>query len=151
MRRLPAAFAWFGVAAAILGLWLTTSAQTLPPGLNGLCGFASAATPLSATVASGAVYASLSVTNTPVSPTIPVVTQGTIIGAVVFVEIAPIRVRMDGGAPTSLAGMQYGPSPAPGGAAFVVCGSDLGKLQYVAASAVQGNSTVHQWFYGSGR
>lgn len=150
MRRLAAGAA---LLAMILGaLWFSAAhSQTLPPTVNGLCGFASAATPLSATVATGAVYASTAVTNTPSSPTIPTLTQGSVVGMVGMVEIAPIRLRVDGGAPTVLAGMQYGPSPAPGGATFIVCGSDLGKLQYVAASQTQGNATVHQWFYGPGR
>ena len=153
-RSVPAKFftIMLVVAAVLAFIWARMAlGQTLPASLGGFCGSLSVATPITSQVATGAVYASAAVTNTPSSPVIPTLTQGSLVGMLAFVEIAPIRVRVDGGIPTTLAGMQYGPSPAPGGAFFITCGSDLARLQYVAASAAQGNATVHQWFYGVGR
>lgn len=145
------------IACASVALALivnTVHGQPLPPALNGVCGFPSTITPQTAThLASGAAYASFSVTNTAGGPTIPVMAsgRGSIVGAMFFVVIAPINVTTDGTAPNSnQGGMIFGPSTA-GGSSFVVCGSDLARLKWVAASATSGNSTVFGTFFTNGR
>lgn len=146
------------ILAALVTLTASLAhAQTVPTALgSGFCGYASAATPLSAQVATGAVYASATVASgTVTTPTIPTLTQGSIVGVVVFVSANAVRERHDGTDPTGNAGMIYGTgttanlSETPNGQSFIVCGSDLPKLRLTGAST--NSAIVYFNYYGAGR
>lgn len=120
--------------------------------VSGFCGETRVVTPNSSIIATGAAYASLTVGNTPVSPTLPTFTTPGIrlVGALVLIKNNPVNIRVDGGAPTVDAGLTFGTSQ-PGGAAFVSCGTDLRNLQLVAASATTGNALAEFNFFIPGQ
>jgi len=136
------------LAGAVVGLLAhaVASGQTAPAGF---CGFASVATPVAPSVTNGAaVNASQSVANTTASaaPTIPTLTAGNIVGALVFVEQAGIRYRVDGTSPSGT----FDGSPLNAGQTASVCGSDLTTWRAIASST--GPNAILRWnFYTTGR
>src|SRR3954463_4623006 len=106
-RNWPRYAAALYVSLSIAIIASVASAQTAPAAF---CGKASVALPRREIIVSGASYATQSVSNAAISsPTLPVLTSGSLVGALVLVETATIRERHDGTAPTNLGGTQYGP------------------------------------------
>ena len=136
------------LAGAAVGLLAQTvaSGQTAPAGF---CGFASVATPVAPSVTNGAaVNASQSVANTTASaaPTIPTLTAGNIVGALVYVEQTGIRYRVDGTSPSGT----FDGSPLNAGQTASVCGSDMLTWRAIASST--GPNAILRWnFYTTGR
>lgn len=144
------------IAVAVFGIIHSANSQPVPGTMpTSLCGFPSTITPPSGALASGSAgaYASFTVTNTAGAPTLPTLAtgKGSIVGALFFVTGNSLNVTTDGTAPNgNQGGMQFGPT-SPGGATFVVCGSDLTRLKWVVASPTLGNSTVFGTFFMNGR
>src|SRR2546422_1045339 len=131
LERMLLKFACAMSLAMLLGMWAGLAhGQTAPAGF---CGFASVATPLAPSVTNGAALnASQSVANTTASaaPTIPTLTGGNIVGAIVDIEQTGIRFRVDGVSPSGT----FDGSPAAAGATLTVCGSDLNTWRAIASS-----------------
>ena len=81
----------------------------------------------------------LTVKNVPISPTVPV---GAIF-ATVNVQVAPVRVRGDGGLVTSTNGQLWAVSTH-----FLACGGGLGNLQFIRDARASKDATVYLSFYG---
>jgi energy-converting hydrogenase Eha subunit A len=120
---------------AVLALWSPAHAQTSPATF---CGWPSVALPPTSLITSTTkAIATSSVTNGAITtPSIPTLSQGSIVGCLFTVETATIRVRDDAQSPTAVSGMQYGPGGA-GGTVFTACGSSL-------ATGTGANATVMQ-------
>jgi hypothetical protein len=126
-----------GIIVVVLafGLASLAGAQTLPAAF---CGWPSVALPPTSLITSTTkAIATSSVANSAITtPSIPALSQGSIVGCLFTVETATIRVRDDGVSPTALSGVQYGPGAA-GGTVFTACGSAL-------ATGTGANATVMQ-------
>lgn len=146
--------AWLVLVAITLLMFASlVHAQTSPS----FCGKASVATPLSTKIVSGAAHATVSVSNgtvfnltTTSTPSIPVLSSGSIAGVVVSVRTSTILERHDGTAPTNASANEYGLAGA-NGAVFIVCGSDLtsGNLKLVGNTGTA--ALVIFDFYTDGR
>ena len=137
-------------ASALLLTYQLALGQSAPATL---CGFPRVATPPANILLNGtSAFASISVGNTTpggpgsaaANPTIPVLQQGNITGALVTVEQNSARFRVDGTAPTPYMGTLM-----PAGSSWQVCGSDLAKFQ-VVASSTGANSILFFQFYTQG-
>lgn len=114
-----------------------------------LCGLTHLGTPSSSILQSGsaAAYASQSVANTTASaaPTRPTVTVGLIVAALVDVEQAGIRFRVDGTTPSGT----FDGVPVATAGVVQVCGADLGTWRAIASST--GANAILRWrFYMQG-
>lgn len=138
------------LAAVLLAMMLpgVALAQTAG-GVAGFCGYARVATPAASIITSGAAFASMTITNsTAQSLTLPVLSNNqTVVGAMVMVQTNAIRERHDGTAPTAISGMIYG-SGTTGGSTFLVCGSDLRKIQMIGTSSSSADVNVIYYIPG---
>lgn len=142
-----------GLAVIACSVWPAHAQGNQPV----FCGKASVATPQSSLIVSGTAHATLSVTNgsvftltTSSSPAIPVLRQGSIVGAVISVRTSTLLERHDGTNPTNDSANEYGNNGANGNI-IVVCGSDLlnGNLKMVGNSGTAALVIID--FYTDGR
>lgn len=143
MRRWIVAIA--AALALLVPIW--AGAQTAG-GVAGFCGYSRVATPASSIVASGAAFASMTISNTATGLTIPRMSNNQpVVGALVMVQTNSIRERHDGTDPTAILGMIYG-SGTTGGATFLVCGSDLTKIKMIRATSSDSDVNVVYYIPG---
>ena len=105
------------------------------------------AVPTGGMITAGSAFASQSVSNVTSSapPTIPTVQNGLIVGAMVYVEQAAIRFRVDGTSPSGT----FDGNPIAASTTIQVCGSDLLRWRAIASST--GSNAILDWnFYTTG-
>lgn len=162
MRRHAASRRWFlriytvaTLAVVLASFPLLAHGQSGPGHGYGLCGFDKVATPGSSTITAGAAFQQLSVSTTAVSPTVPTLAQGNIVGAKVQVLIGFVNVRHDGTAPTANVGTTWGPGGVSSatfsnGVIYDVCGTDLQKIQFIRAGTSATGSILNIQYYTVG-